>query len=108
MSLTQKLGKKGRFAKVSLELRRIGMPLFDFLCMDCGETSELLIAGSGERPRCKTCGGHNLKKLLSAHSSLSGPNKNRMPGPGDTACCGLSPGQADCAGPGSCCGKRPV
>lgn len=84
------------------------MPLFDFLCMDCGETSELLIAGSDERPRCKTCGGHNLKKLLSAHSSLSGPNKNRMPGLGDTACCGLSPGQADCAGPGSCCGKRPV
>ena len=60
-----------------MELRRIAMPLFDFLCMDCGETSELLIAGSDESPRCKTCGGHNLKKLVSAHSSLSGPNKNR-------------------------------
>ena len=49
------------------------MPIFDFLCLDCGETSELLIAGSGETPRCKTCGGHNLKKLFYDHSSLSKP-----------------------------------
>jgi hypothetical protein len=30
-----------------------------------------------------------------------------MPGLGDTACCGSSPGQAsNCAGPGSCCGRN--
>jgi hypothetical protein len=47
-----------------------------------------------------------MTKLLSAHSSMSGPVKNRMPGPGDTACCGSSPGKAQgCAGPGSCCGR---
>jgi len=81
------------------------MPLFDFLCIDCGKPSEILITGSGDLPKCKNCGSHNLKKLLSAHSSLSGLNKDRMPGPGDTACCGSTPSQADCAGPGSCCGK---
>jgi hypothetical protein len=47
-----------------------------------------------------------LKKLVSAHSSMSGPHKNRMPGLGDTSCCGSSPGEAGCAGPGSCCGKN--
>jgi len=81
------------------------MPIFDYLCLDCGERSEVLIAASGEEPLCKACGGTRLKKLLSAHSSMSGPSKNRMPGPGDTACCGSTPEQATCAGPGSCCGK---
>jgi hypothetical protein len=42
---------------------------------------------------------------MSAHSTLSGPISGSMPVPGDTACCGSSPGHAGCAGPGSCCGK---
>jgi hypothetical protein len=46
-----------------------------------------------------------MKKLMSAHSSLSGSAAHAMPGPGDTVCCGSSPGHAGCAGPGSCCGK---
>ena len=81
------------------------MPLFDYLCLDCGERSEVLITSANEKPRCRACGAHNVKKLLSAHSSLSGPTKHKLPGPGDTACCGSSPDQAGCAGPGSCCGK---
>ena len=83
------------------------MPLFDFLCEDCGKTSEILVAGADDVPECGHCGGKNLRKMLSAHSSLSGPAKSSMPGPGDTACCGSAPGQAaGCAGPGSCCGKN--
>ncbi|MBW2020941.1 MAG: zinc ribbon domain-containing protein [Deltaproteobacteria bacterium] len=81
------------------------MPLFDYLCLDCGKHSEILMTGSGEAPECRSCGSRNLKKLLSAHSSLSGPTKNRVPGPGDTTCCGSTPGLAGCAGPGSCCRK---
>ncbi len=84
------------------------MPLFDFLCLDCGKTVELLVAGSSDKPECPACNGSNLKKLLSAHSSLSGSAGQNMPGPGDTACCGASPTQAACAGPGSCCGKNPL
>ena len=80
------------------------MPLFDYQCSDCGKRSELLVS-TGEKPRCTACGSTNVEKLLSAPSSMSGPKKNRMPGPGDTACCGSSPGHAGCAGPGSCCGK---
>jgi len=82
------------------------MPIFEYLCLDCGKTSEILIFGLDDSPQCGFCNSHHLKKLISAHSSMSGPLKNSMPGLGDTACCGLSPGEAGCAGPGSCCGKN--
>lgn len=85
------------------------MPIFEYLCFDCGERSELLIVRSGEEPQCLACGAQNIKKLLSPSSSLSGKTTQNLPGPGDTACCGSSPSQASCAGPGtgpgSCCGK---
>lgn len=81
------------------------MPLFDYLCLDCGATSEVLITGSSDTARCGSCESVNLKKLMSAHSSASGVSKGSLPGPGDHACCGSSPVEAGCAGPGSCCGK---
>jgi putative FmdB family regulatory protein len=83
------------------------MPLYDYLCLDCARISELLVTGSEDQPVCRSCGSSNLKKMLSAHSSLSGTRSTSYPGPGDTACCGSNPNQAGCAGPGSCCGKGP-
>jgi putative FmdB family regulatory protein len=83
------------------------MPIFEFLCVECGATSEMLVASVNESLTCKTCGSANLKKLLSAPSSLSGVAKQGLPGAGDTPCCGSSPAQTGCAGPGSCCGKNP-
>ncbi len=88
------------------EVNKNVMPLFEFLCVECGAMSEVLVASSDESPTCKTCGSVNLKKLLSAPSSLSGIASQGLPGPSDTACCGSSPVQAGCAGPGSCCGKN--
>ncbi|WP_054693201.1 FmdB family zinc ribbon protein [Desulfosarcina cetonica] len=81
------------------------MPLFDYLCADCGHVSEILVFSEKSSVVCPQCGGSSLKKMMSAHSSLSGTSSNALPGPGDTACCGSSPGHAGCAGPGSCCGK---
>lgn len=81
------------------------MPLFEYLCLDCGKTIEALMLSSEDCPQCIACESLNLKKLLSAHSSLSGSLKKNLPGPGDTTCCGTSLSHADCAGPGSCCGK---
>jgi len=81
------------------------MPLFDFLCADCGHVAEELVTTEKMTVLCRKCGSSNLKKLMSAHSSLSGTPSAAMPGAGDTACCGSSPGHAGCAGPGSCCGK---
>jgi putative FmdB family regulatory protein len=81
------------------------MPLFDFKCLDCGQTCELLLVSREETPVCPHCNGNHLEKLMAAHSSMSGATP-AVPGPGDTACCGSAPGQASgCAGPGSCCGK---
>ncbi|MFO8085181.1 MAG: FmdB family zinc ribbon protein [Desulfobacterales bacterium] len=84
------------------------MPLYDFECEDCKKISEFLLTGNNDNVTCQNCGSKNLKKLLSAHSSLSGPAKSGFPSANDTACCGSHPGQAaGCAGPGSCCGKVP-
>ena len=82
------------------------MPLYDYLCVDCGKISEILIAGDAYRLKCNSCGSTNLKKMLSAPSSLSGIQTNRMPSAGDTSCCGSNPASAGCSGPGSCCGKH--
>ena len=84
------------------------MPLFDFMCLECGETTELLILSSTDEAACKACGSTNVRKLLSAHSGASGVARGRLPGPGDTSCCGSSPAEAGCAGPGSCCGRGPA
>lgn len=81
------------------------MPLFEYRCLDCGESCEILVVRTGEEPHCPVCGTRNLKKLLSAPSALSGTTRQNLPGPGETACCGSTPSQATCAGPGSCCGK---
>ena len=84
------------------------MPLFDFHCPACGQTSELLVTAADSKPNCPACGSRGMRKLLSAHSSMSGARSQAMPGPGDTACCGSAPGaHAGCSGPGSCCGKQP-
>jgi len=81
------------------------MPIHEYVCADCGKSSELLILGADDRPECRTCGSTNLKRKLSVPASYSGTTGGRLPGPGDTGCCGQSPGHAGCAGPGSCCGK---
>ncbi len=82
------------------------MPLFDYMCNDCGKTFEVIVTNSREKIICGSCGSENTQKLISPHSSLSGSVKTSLPGPQDTGCCGSSPGHANCAGPGSCCGKN--
>jgi len=32
------------------------MPLFDYLCQDCGKPSEILLATVGDVPSCNHCG----------------------------------------------------
>lgn len=82
------------------------MPIFEYRCLDCGTRSEILVVSSADKTRCNACGGDNLEKMISAHSSMSGLPASKFPGPGDTACCGSSPANAGCAGPGSCCGRH--
>lgn len=83
-----------------------GMPIHDIECRDCGHQGETLSLKSGDALRCPACGGRNVVKRMSATSTLTGKSAQPLPGPGDTGCCGSSPGHANCAGPGSCCGKN--
>jgi putative FmdB family regulatory protein len=53
------------------------MPLFDFLCTDCGHVAEILIFTEKTTVYCERCGSGNIKKLMSAHSSLSGTHFHR-------------------------------
>lgn len=84
------------------------MPIFEYICNECKQKSEIIVFKSTDAATCPHCGSGNLSRLVSATSSLTGgqpPGKN-LPGKGDMACCGSSPGMvAGCAGPGSCCGK---
>ncbi len=81
------------------------MPIYDIMCQSCGKNSEVLAISSNDPLTCPGCGSALTTRLMSTTSSLSGRNAKDLPGPKDTACCGSTPSQAHCAGPGSCCGK---
>ncbi len=81
------------------------MPIYDIHCPHCGHYGELLVITSHASLNCPACGSKGVEKLISAPSSLSGASAAALPGPADHGCCGSRPQQADCAGPGSCCGK---
>ncbi|MFC1523480.1 FmdB family zinc ribbon protein [Thermodesulfobacteriota bacterium] len=73
------------------------MPLFDFVCLDCGEEFETLLMGS-DTPVCPKCRSKNLEKKMSAFSFRSGQKggsgSNATPSGSGSKCSG-------CAG-GSC------
>ncbi len=71
------------------------MPIYEYECRGCGSRFEKIVYGKPE-PRCPSCDGGDLNRLLStfAVSSSSGTSKARTPGACGT--CG------DPRGPGSC------
>ena len=83
------------------------MPIYDISCPACGYRGEVIRQRAEDAPACPQCGAAS-EKLLSPTSSLTGKAAAGLPGPSDHGCCGSRPGQAGCAGPGSCCGKNPA
>ncbi|MFH1148503.1 MAG: zinc ribbon domain-containing protein [Pseudomonadota bacterium] len=82
------------------------MPIFEYICTQCGNRFELLVYKMTDDPTCPHCNSSDVGRILSATASFSGVSKERLPGARDTGCCGSVPGtSATCAGPGSCCGK---
>lgn len=81
------------------------MPIHEIVCKQCGYDGETISLAAGAELTCPACGGSEVEKRISATSSSTGKGPHGLPGPGDTACCGASPGHGGCAGPGSCCGK---
>ena len=78
------------------------MPIFEYLCKDCGASSEYLVIGSkSEAIACKECGSAQVEKVLSASTVLS-HIPHRAPG---KTCCGADErcSNPPCGTGGSCC-----
>ncbi len=77
------------------------MPIFEYVCRDCGKTFELIVrSGSGE-PECPHCGSRGVAKKFSSFAVASAPAR-RGCAASDAAPC--PHGGCGC-GPGCCHGK---
>lgn len=47
------------------------MPLFTYLCAECGVETELLVGSAATRPACPSCGGKNMTRMASAFAPQS-------------------------------------
>ena len=81
------------------------MPIYEYKCSDCGQTSEFLvgIGRNSDDLACRSCGGSRLEPLLSAPATVIGGQPSAHP-TGST-CCGSDPSKQGCS-PGSCCGSK--
>ncbi len=72
------------------------MPIFEYLCDDCGTKFEKLVRRTGEEIACPKCGESHLKQELSTFSahSVSGGQKAQQQAP---SCPG-----GMCRNPGMC------
>ncbi len=59
------------------------MPVYEYRCLECGETSEMLLRSGNESIECPSCGSKNLEKLFSASYNIR--MSASMPG---RTCCG--------------------
>jgi len=59
------------------------MPIYTYLCKDCGEKFDLLIGMTSEKVefKCRKCGSKNIEKLLGAFSVGSSGSKDSASGP---------------------------
>jgi putative FmdB family regulatory protein len=62
------------------------MPIYEYRCKACGAVSEYLVGlgGNNERIQCRSCGGSEMNRILSA-SSFTLQSAKRTPG---RTCCG--------------------
>lgn len=64
------------------------MPIYDFVCRQCGEEFEALVMGR-DTPACPKCQGRDLQKQLSAFARRSrGQGGEQANGPSGSACAG--------------------
>ena len=74
------------------------MPIFEYICKECGRHFEALVMSSrrGGRPECPSCKGSRLEQQLSAFAVGPSKSPSSRPAPGPCGSCG------DPRGPGSC------
>jgi len=59
------------------------MPVYTYICKDCGEKFDLLIGVTSEETelKCKKCNSRNIDKILSSFSVGNSGNKSSSSGP---------------------------
>ncbi|WP_291327943.1 zinc ribbon domain-containing protein [Desulfovibrio sp. UCD-KL4C] len=80
------------------------MPIYEYICLECGKIYEELSASSSAEGECPSCGQNKREKLISSPSSLTGKETPIRKPHGGSGCCGSNPSAKGCV-PGSCCGK---
>ncbi len=68
------------------------MPIYEYLCPDCGHPFEELVSGT-ETPRCPACAGERVQKQFSTFGVGDGKPE---PGPSGCEAC------PEAGGPGGC------
>ncbi len=72
------------------------MPIYEFVCEDCGETfEELVLGGAIEGIKCPKCASEKVKKLMSACAFKAG---GKFVGSGSSACSSCSGGNCSSCG----------
>jgi len=77
------------------------MPIYEYRCKKCGETTEFLAGlGKDEEVCCQSCGGLEMERIISAPSYLAHAGARD---PGHT-CCGREErcDKPPCSGEGTC------
>ncbi|OIP44728.1 MAG: FmdB family transcriptional regulator [Deltaproteobacteria bacterium CG_4_10_14_3_um_filter_60_8] len=64
------------------------MPIYDFVCRQCGEKFEILVMGR-DTPSCPRCQGMDLRKQMSAFAARTGrQGGDQANGASGSACAG--------------------
>jgi putative FmdB family regulatory protein len=71
------------------------MPIYEYVCRDCGERFERLVHGNAT-PSCPACEGARLDKQFSVFAVGARPTAASRPAPAACGTCG------DPRGPGAC------
>ncbi|MCL6592079.1 MAG: zinc ribbon domain-containing protein [Firmicutes bacterium] len=79
------------------------MPIYEYVCLKCGNILELLqkVDENEVDEQCLICGGTKFQKKISAANI----GKNSNSEPKESLCCGRSERPTGCI-PGSCCGAK--
>ncbi len=74
------------------------MPIYEYKCEKCGSVSEFLVGVTrdGTDLKCRSCGGAELKKILSRSNVSTGASD------GPYECGGCDVGKRSCCPHGSC------
>ncbi len=54
------------------------MPIYEYICHNCGREQEHLVGLNADDPSCKHCTGHTLIRSFSVFSINTGPVQGRM------------------------------